>query len=30
MQRDRGELLNQQSGPGGPRPSQGMNPGMMR
>ena len=30
MQRDRGELLNQQSGPGGPRPSQGMNRGMMR
>ena len=30
MQRDRGELLNQQSGPGGPRPSQGMNMGMLR
>tara|TARA_B100000900_G_scaffold14771_1_gene11810 strand:- start:6395 stop:7114 length:720 start_codon:yes stop_codon:yes gene_type:complete len=28
MQRERGELMNQQSGPGGPRPPMGQGPGM--
>ena len=30
MQRERGELMNQQQGPGGPRPPGGMGPGMRR
>ena len=30
MQRERGELMGQQSGPGGPRPPMGQGPGMMR
>ena len=30
MQRERGEMMSQQSGPGGPRPAQGAGPGMMR
>ena len=28
MQRERGEMMNQQSGPGGPRPPMGQGPGM--
>jgi hypothetical protein len=28
MQRERGETMNQQSGPGGPRPPMGQGPGM--
>ena len=28
MQRERGELMGQQSGPGGPRPPMGQGPGM--
>ena len=30
MQRERGEMMNQQSGPGGPRPPMGQGPGMGR
>ena len=30
MQRERGEMMNQQQGPGGPRPPDGMGPGMRR
>ena len=30
MQRERGELMGQQSGPGGPRRPMGQGPGMMR
>ena len=30
MQRERGELMNQQQGPGGPRPPDGVGPGMRR
>ena len=29
MQRERGDMMGQQQGPGGPRPSQGSGPGMM-
>ena len=28
MQRERGEMMNQQSGPGGPRPPMGQGPSM--
>ena len=30
LQRERGEMMGQQSGPGGPRPPMGQGPGMMR
>ena len=30
LQIERGEMMGQQSGPGGPRPPMGQGPGMMR
>ena len=30
LQRERGDMMGQQSGPGGPRPPMGQGPGMMR